>query len=338
MRRPQGAEQDTFGWRVPVDNLDADVLPAEKHPGLRGAAYRTLARGRFNYLRADRVSPELVYPRSHREVIRNRTLGSRGEYTVHYLTEFRDEIVANERARENHAGPTLGSQVAHWLGEISPDVRVEPDAVGGTDFVRVRFGFGAGSGLTGSASYRPTHVGFGLTYTLPIVVALLTTPPGGMLLLENPEAHVHPRGQAALGVLMTRAVAGGVQILLETHSDHVLNGVRLAAKRGNEVIGLGLASWHDSLAVSVNRDPWRAPELMLQRLLVAEGPQGDLIDQEDDAICGTQRLNNTSNTTRHGLTPSANRSTFPEHRTSSGSTPTSGIRTSPSTHASERSS
>ena len=228
----QGAEQDTFGWRVPVDNLDADVLPAEKHPGLRGAAYRTLARGRFNYLRADRVSPELVYPRSHREVIRNRTLGSRGEYTVHYLTEFRDEIVANERARENHAGPTLGSQVAHWLGEISPDVRVEPDAVGGTDFVRVRFGFGAGSGLTGSASYRPTHVGFGLTYTLPIVVALLTTPPGGMLLLENPEAHVHPRGQAALGVLMTRAVAGGVQILLETHSDHVLNGVRLAAKRG----------------------------------------------------------------------------------------------------------
>ena len=54
---------------------------------------------------------------------------------------------------------------------------------------------------------------------------------------------------------------------------------------GDEVIGLGLASWHDSLAVSVNRDPWRAPELMLQRLLVAEGPQGDLIDQEDDAIC-----------------------------------------------------
>ena len=227
-----GAEHDAIGWRAPVDNLDADVLPAEQCRGAAGEAYAALSQGRFNYLRADRVSPELVYPRSHREVIRKRTLGSRGEYTVHYLTQFRDEVVVNDRARETRAGPTLGSQVAHWLGEISPDVRVEPDAVGGTDFVRVRFGFGAGSGLTGSASYRPTHVGFGLTYTLPIVVGLLSTPPGGMLLLENPEAHVHPRGQAALGVLMTRAVAGGVQILLETHSDHVLNGIRLAAKHG----------------------------------------------------------------------------------------------------------
>lgn len=228
----RGAGQDSIGWRAPVNNLDADVLPAEQCCGAPGEAYEALSRGRFNYLRADRVSPELVYPRSHREVIRNRTLGSRGEYTVHYLTEFRDEVVANDRARENGVGPTLGSQVAHWLGEVSPDVRVEPDAVGGTDFVRVRFGFGGGSGLTGSASYRPTHVGFGLTYTLPIIVALLATPPGGIVLLENPEAHVHPRGQAALGVLMTRAAAGGVQILLETHSDHVLNGVRLAAKRG----------------------------------------------------------------------------------------------------------
>lgn len=229
----EGIGQDVVGWRASVDNLDADVLPTKQCLGAQGGeAYMTLSQGRFNYLRADRVSPELVYPRSHREVIRNRTLGSRGEYTIHYLTEFRDEVVVNDRAREDGVGPTLGSQVAHWLGEVSPDVRVEPEAVGGTDFVRVRFGFGAGSGLTGSASYRPTHVGFGLTYTLPIVVALLTAPPGGMLLLENPEAHVHPRGQAALGVLMTRVAAGGVQILLETHSDHLLNGIRLAAKRG----------------------------------------------------------------------------------------------------------
>ena len=226
-----GSADDHIGWRVRVDNPDADVLPAEQYLGTHGPALGALSQGRFNYLRADRLSPELVYPRSHREVVRNRALGSRGEYTVHYLTEFRDNVVENTHAREERVGPTLSSQVAHWLGEISPGVRVEPDAVGGTDFVRIQFGFGAGSGLTGSSSYRPTHVGFGLTYALPIVVALLATPPGGMLLLENPEAHVHPRGQAALGVLITRVVAGGVQVLVETHSDHVLNGIRLAAKR-----------------------------------------------------------------------------------------------------------
>lgn len=54
---------------------------------------------------------------------------------------------------------------------------------------------------------------------------------------------------------------------------------------GDEVIGLGLASWNDSLAVSVNRDPWRTPELALQRFLVEEGPRAELIEQEDNVTC-----------------------------------------------------
>jgi hypothetical protein len=44
--------------------------------------------------------------------------------------------------------------------------------------------------------YRPTNVGFGLTYVLPVVLACLTAQPDAMLLLENPEAHLHPRGQS----------------------------------------------------------------------------------------------------------------------------------------------
>ena len=54
---------------------------------------------------------------------------------------------------------------------------------------------------------------------------------------------------------------------------------------GDEALGLGLASWHDSLAVSVNQDPWWTPELLLQRFLVAEGPRGELIEQEADLTC-----------------------------------------------------
>jgi predicted ATPase len=52
-----------------------------------------------------------------------------------------------------------------------------------------------------------------------------------MLLLENPEAHLHPQGQAALGELISRSANDGVQIIVETHSDHLLNGMRLAVKR-----------------------------------------------------------------------------------------------------------
>jgi predicted ATPase len=51
------------------------------------------------------------------------------------------------------------------------------------------------------------------------------------LLIENPEAHLHPQGQAKLGELLAICAADGVQILVETHSDHVLNGIRLAVKK-----------------------------------------------------------------------------------------------------------
>lgn len=51
-------------------------------------------------------------------------------------------------------------------------------------------------------------------------------------MLENPEAHLHPRGQTTIGKLMALAAAAGVQVIVETHSDHVLNGIRVAVREG----------------------------------------------------------------------------------------------------------
>jgi predicted ATPase len=48
------------------------------------------------------------------------------------------------------------------------------------------------------------------------------------VLVENPEAHLHPGGQSRLGRFLARAAGSGVQVVIETHSDHILNGVRLA--------------------------------------------------------------------------------------------------------------
>ena len=215
-----------------TEELAANVVRLDAATPIPDNTATAFLRNSFNYLRADRVSPALAYPRSHKEVVQKRSLGAQGEFTAHYLDHYRDEAVQNQSIRAKEAGPGLMSQVAHWMGKISPDVRIEPQAIAKTDFVTIRFGFGSRAGLTSSESYRPTHVGFGLTYTLPIVVALVSTPPGGMVLVENPEAHVHPSGQAMLGRLMCLAAAGGVQVLVETHSDHVLNGVRIAAKDG----------------------------------------------------------------------------------------------------------
>ena len=76
------------------------------------------------------------------------------------------------------------------------------------------------------------HAGLGINQALPIVVAALSTRPGGLLLIENPELNLHPAGQATMGEFLAEVAAAGVQVILETHSDHVLNGVRRAIKDG----------------------------------------------------------------------------------------------------------
>src|SRR6185312_11410482 len=116
--------------------------------------------------------------------------------------------------------------------QLSPGVRISADELVGTDDVVLRYNYVGRAGVNESSRLiRPANVGFGLTYSLPIVVACLSAEAGTLLLLENPEAHLHPQGQAALGELMVRAASEGVQILVETHSDHVLNGIRLSVKR-----------------------------------------------------------------------------------------------------------
>ncbi len=83
--------------------------------------------------------------------------------------------------------------------------------------------------------HRPTHTGFGLTQILPVFVAALSEPEGGILLVENPEVHLHPAGQALMSEFLADVARAGVQVIVETHSDHVLNGIRRAVKTGRLV-------------------------------------------------------------------------------------------------------
>ena len=87
------------------------------------------------------------------------------------------------------------------------------------------------SGLT-SDWVRPANIGYGISYALPIVVAGLCVAEGQTLILDSPEAHLHPRAQSRVGRFLSQIAGSGVQMLIETHSDHVLNGVRIAVRDG----------------------------------------------------------------------------------------------------------
>jgi predicted ATPase len=181
------------------------------------------------YLGAERIGPRTVHALSASQIERH-DLGADGTMAVAFL-DAHDELEVLPPVR--HAVSTsarLLPQVQAWMGEISPGVRLETQALGELGLARLSFSFATG-GAT-SRSFRPTSVGFGLSYTLPVVVALLAAPVGSLVLIENPEAHLHPRGQMAMGDLIARAAAAGTQVIVETHSDHVINGFRVAVKEG----------------------------------------------------------------------------------------------------------
>ena len=187
--------------------------------------------GHLIYLGAERLGPRKFYDRSE-VYARHGNLGTRGEYAWNYLYARQSETMANTdpRCLERSAGRRMLDVVDHWLQEITPGAHVGLSDIQDADSVIAGFSFDRPDDVA-SRWYRTTNVGFGLSYTLPVLMALLA-PSGSLCLIENPEAHLHPWGQTRLAELAVRASLAGVQVIAETHSDHFMDGVRIAVREG----------------------------------------------------------------------------------------------------------
>ena len=186
--------------------------------------------GKLFYVSAERTGPQKSYPQSE-SLAQRGDLGARGEYTLNYLYAHQSEFLTENDSRcKDHPNRQLLSVLERWLQEISPGVHLEFEAVRRADALVPGFSFDQ-KGDVATRPFRATNVGFGLSYILPVLTALLT-PSETMCLIENPEAHLHPRGQTKMAELAVRAAMAGVQVIVETHSDHFLDGVRIAVRDG----------------------------------------------------------------------------------------------------------
>lgn len=184
----------------------------------------------FHYIAADRLAPQSSYEKSYYEVWENKQVGNHGEYAVHYLQTHELEDVENESVLyDGEENMRLLKQVECWMGEITPGISLRMEEYGHSNRIGLTV---HQEGNVGADYFTAQNVGFGISYVLPVVLSLLKAKRGELLILENPEAHLHPKGQRKMGELIARAAQGGVQIIVETHSDHILNGIRLCAKNG----------------------------------------------------------------------------------------------------------
>lgn len=206
--------------------LSDEQLPGNEFEWLQQALFDK----NFQYLSASRISPRTLYKSSPYYVDELSYLGKEGEYAVHYLAEYKDSPISNiDLKHPNAKSDTLLDNVDAWMGDISPGVRIEAVYLEEFEIASLAYNFEIENGFT--KNFKPTNVGFGLTYILPVITALMMLPKGGLLIVENPESHLHPAGQARIARLLSLAAAKGTQVIIESHSDHILNGIRVAVKK-----------------------------------------------------------------------------------------------------------
>lgn len=182
----------------------------------------------FYYLNAERVGPRV---RQDITFFDFPNTGFKGEYVAQLIgdTNFNYKFEVEENRRNNKTNnKRLEQQVNAWLDEIMPGVSVSASYDINTLSAQIRID----NGYTSGESSIATNIGFGISYVLPIIVSGLIARRGSYLIVENPEAHLHPSAQSKIGRFLSMIAKAGVKVIVETHSDHFINGVQISCATG----------------------------------------------------------------------------------------------------------
>ncbi len=212
---------DTQGNVTDRPNLLQHLLPTDAHETALALVSQVRS---LTYISAEREGPREVYPLEDQFAVTR--VGSKGENAISIFYRRRDEPVS-ESLKLPGALPTLRHQVGARLDTFFPGCAIDVQQVRDTNVVTLGISTSESTGFV-----RPIHCGFGITQVLPIVIAALSVPKGSLLLIENPEVHLHPAGQALMGRFMADLAHSGIQVIIETHSDHFMDGVRIAVREG----------------------------------------------------------------------------------------------------------
>lgn len=164
----------------------------------------------INYLTPLRVYPQRTYL-NESDV---EGIGIGGESTAQYLSEFQGQKLKTSPFSPigiKYTDDVLGNYVNKWMNyfELGEYQVSETDEI-----VKLNIG-----------NDNIINVGFGVSQTLPIIVTGLTMYVADTLLLEQPEIHLHPRAQMAMGDFLVSMAKAGKNVIVETHSDHVINRI-----------------------------------------------------------------------------------------------------------------
>ena len=176
------------------------------------------------YLGPLREAPQVLYDPGSREL----DLGLSGEYTAAVLHAHANREIVPVQDGGGADRVPLHEEVNYWLDYFG---------LAGRAYLqdRGRLGIGLKINPPGTkAQVDLTSVGVGVSQILPVIVLCLLAEPGDLVILEQPELHLHPALQQRLGQFLLECTNSGRQLIVETHSEHLVNRVRLAVAEGSD--------------------------------------------------------------------------------------------------------
>lgn len=202
-------------WVTPIDPL---INYLENNP---------LYFQEFYYLNAERLGPRIA---QSIQFFDYDNTGYQGEYTAQVISNLNYNFNINEGkifADKLKGNNFFINHINAWLGYILNGTSITPHYDDKTHSARIEIqnNYSKGNPIV------PTNTGFGISYVLPIIVSGLIAKENRILIIENPEAHLHPSAQTKMGEFLSVIANSGVKVILETHSDHILNGIQLACAK-----------------------------------------------------------------------------------------------------------
>ncbi len=169
----------------------------------------------LNYLSANRIGPQNTYQKNFDT---KNLIGEKGEFLMDLFNKNKFLKIDKERQMifENEE---LEYQLNTWLKKIF-NVKLELEDLGITNLLSAKYS------QNNNKQIRPYHIGTGISYMVGILILGLYLPKGSILVVENPEIHLHPKAQSDLANFFCFIANAGVQVIIESHSDHIFNGIR----------------------------------------------------------------------------------------------------------------
>ncbi len=190
------------------------------------------SKGNLVFLSADRIGPQDTYEKNTNPLDR---FGIYGEYAISFLEKARKDkykVIPELIEESKITQEFLDRQVNYWLNHIL-DTTLETEGIKETNKVKARF-------KNSNDFVRPKNIGSGISYITAILIICLSAKKDQIIIIENPEIHLHPKAQSKLGEFLAFIASKGIQVIIETHNDHLINRLRYEVFQGvlksNEVI------------------------------------------------------------------------------------------------------